>query len=71
MDALINAKETVANLLDGYLDANPEVIGFRKFVAVKDGKGLFVDEDTALKLKGEGYIFKAILRHNIVSIELV
>jgi len=73
IDKILKAKETVTFLVDNFMETNSDLVGFRKFVAVKGDEGIFIPEDmiSVLKQDKTAVIFQVVCTRNVVTFTII
>jgi len=73
IDDLLKAKEVVTILVDNFMETHSNLVGFRKFVAVKGDEGIFIPEDMISVLKQDNtvVIFQVVCSKNIVTFSVI
>jgi len=73
IDKILKAKETVTFLVDNFMETNSDLVGFRKFVAVKGDEGIFIPEDLVTELKQDKtvVIFQVVCTRNVVTFTII
>jgi len=73
IDDLLKAKEVVTTLVDNFMETHSDLVGFRKFVAVKGDEAIFIPDSLVSELEQDKttIIFQVICSRNIVSFSII